>query len=402
VDDPDLNGDGVPDYRMPPIWEYRAGGFHAPAQLSTDLGLVTRYVALNLLFTPSPLYDPLATRPRHGGSKVVSVDMLEDNPASSGLTLIKAAKVRTALARLEPYYRFAVNVQDHQPIEPGALRAFRIWAGLLPENDCWNAYGTPFAELFCYFDAHLSQYPTPHRARDFVMHTFAFNTTDANMGQWLGLGGYTDDNWRNGAPSYIYEFSYPSAVAYGYGHTATVIHENGHFLGLSHPHDGYDSATHVDYSANGPYFFAWSGDESHTVMHYLALTTQFGVFNRDNMNRWQVAALVRQGDALLVQLRGQQNAPAEAGLLDGYSKARATAVTQLDAWDFAGAAQTAETGYEALETAADVLGVALPAPAAPDAPIQAVPRQVDPLPGVDPGHCVSGAGAGPLCAGLTH
>ena len=47
---------GVEDYRMPPIWEYAAGGYRAPAALAGDLAKITRYVALNLLFTTSPLY----------------------------------------------------------------------------------------------------------------------------------------------------------------------------------------------------------------------------------------------------------------------------------------------------------------------------------------------------------
>ena len=63
VDDPDVDGDDVPDYRMPPIWEYTRGGFRAPSALSGDLGKVARYVGINLLFTSSPLYPPYLTPP---------------------------------------------------------------------------------------------------------------------------------------------------------------------------------------------------------------------------------------------------------------------------------------------------------------------------------------------------
>ncbi len=72
VDGADVDGDGYDDYRMPPIWEYTAGGFRDPADLGYDLGLVTRFVAINLLFTSSPLYDPMVSSPgpngRQGGS----------------------------------------------------------------------------------------------------------------------------------------------------------------------------------------------------------------------------------------------------------------------------------------------------------------------------------------------
>ena len=33
------------------------------------------------------------------------------------------------------------------------------------------------------------------------------------------------------------------AIAEAYGLTTTMIHEDGHHLAMSHPHDGYDSET---------------------------------------------------------------------------------------------------------------------------------------------------------------
>jgi hypothetical protein len=59
VDATDLDENGFEDYRMPAIWEYTSGGYRDPAALTSDLGLVTRFVAINLLFTTSPLYDPM-------------------------------------------------------------------------------------------------------------------------------------------------------------------------------------------------------------------------------------------------------------------------------------------------------------------------------------------------------
>ena len=62
VDSPDLDGDGEVEYRMPPSWEYGlAGGFRPRSALAADLGKVARYVGINLLFTPSPLYPPALT-----------------------------------------------------------------------------------------------------------------------------------------------------------------------------------------------------------------------------------------------------------------------------------------------------------------------------------------------------
>jgi hypothetical protein len=39
--------DDQTEYHMPPIWEYRAGGYRSPSQLSSDLGLVARYVGID-------------------------------------------------------------------------------------------------------------------------------------------------------------------------------------------------------------------------------------------------------------------------------------------------------------------------------------------------------------------
>ena len=44
-------------YRMPPVWEYgNLTGYRPFDDLSGDLAKVTRYVAIDLLFTTSPLY----------------------------------------------------------------------------------------------------------------------------------------------------------------------------------------------------------------------------------------------------------------------------------------------------------------------------------------------------------
>ena len=67
------------DYRLPPIWEYDRNGYRDPSELGGDLGLVTRFVGIDLLFTTSPLYDPLVTSPDVGGAKIAHVSMLEDD-----------------------------------------------------------------------------------------------------------------------------------------------------------------------------------------------------------------------------------------------------------------------------------------------------------------------------------
>ena len=145
--------------------------------------------------------------------------------------------------------------------------------GTWSADDCWNEFGDPFAQLFCYFSANLTKYIPANRPRDYVGEIFAYNTTAASLGDQFGLLGFADDNWVDGTQTHVFMFDAPEYRELGFGFTTTGIHEFGHHIGMSHPHDGYDSELELDFDPGGPFEFAWSGDESHTVMRYLALPT---------------------------------------------------------------------------------------------------------------------------------
>ena len=56
VDGADVDGDGVADHRLAPVWEYLTpGGVRDRSELAPDLQKVARYVAIDSLFTASPL-----------------------------------------------------------------------------------------------------------------------------------------------------------------------------------------------------------------------------------------------------------------------------------------------------------------------------------------------------------
>ena len=156
MDVKDLDDDDIEDYRMPPIWEYAVGGYRKPEILGYDMGLLTRYVAIDLLFTPSPLYDPLVTSPGALGRKVADITMFEDDPASSGTDFIDTAFARNAWERFQPYYRWKTSLRDIDPIDAGAKESLDIFALTSDEPGCWEAFGDPFAQLFCFFSEHLS------------------------------------------------------------------------------------------------------------------------------------------------------------------------------------------------------------------------------------------------------
>ena len=299
VDQPDLNEDGIEEYRMPPIWEYTEDGYRDLSELTKDLGLITRYVAINLLFLQSPLYDPLVTAPDVGGDKVIHMTMFEDDPNNLGTDWIDTDFIVSRLSALQPYYDWQIELEDRNPIDDRARRAFRIFSGLRQRDDCWNEFGDPFAELFCFFDANLDTYVPPYPEEDYVIPVFAFNTTDARMGNFLGLLGFADDNWRDGTQSYVFEFGSEGPRSFGFGFSRLTDHEVGHHIALSHPHDGYDSELGLDYGPGGEFYYIWAGDESHSVMSYLWLTGEFGKFNQDNMYRWEFAGYLNWANDLL-------------------------------------------------------------------------------------------------------
>jgi hypothetical protein len=357
VDYHDLDGDGFEDYRMPAIWEYTDGGYRDPGALSTDLGYVTRLVAINLLFTTSPLYDPLVTSPLAGGSKITHIELFEDDPASNGLDWIKPDLALSYLQAFQPYYRWQVNLEDNNPIDSAAQRAFYIFTGVLLEDDCWNDFGTPFAQLFCFFDANLSNYVPEYQPKDYAGKIFAFNTTDANLGDQFGLLGFSDDNWVDGTQSYVFGFDSPGYRDLGYGLTTTTIHEFGHHIGMSHPHDGYDSEWDYDYGPGGDTYFAWSGDESNTIMHYMDLSIAFGRFDQDNMNRYQTAGYLNWASELLGLVMEHPDAWKVKKLVTLSMVEGNKAITQFNNWNYPAAARYARNAYQFAQMAADVLGI---------------------------------------------
>jgi hypothetical protein len=104
--------------------------------------------------------------------------------------------------------------------------------------------------------------------------------------------GYNKDNTVNGEQQFVYAFDSPGARADGYGFTVTTIHEVGHYLGLSHPLDGYDYEADLNFDATGPFYFVSSANETNSVMSYIDLNWDFGQFDRDNMNRYLTAVYI--------------------------------------------------------------------------------------------------------------
>lgn len=369
VDFPDLNGDGIEEYRMPPIWEYADDGYRQLSAISRDLGLITRYVAINLLFTASPLYDPLVTAPGNGGDKVVHTEIFQDDPDNSDVDVFDTGFVKARLAALQPYHSWQVNEQSNYPADAGAKRALRIISGLIEptQQDCasyapFDADGSYFGALFCYFDEHIAQYVPPYQPQDHVGEVFAFNTTD-EVAASVPFIGYADDNWTNGRQTYMYEVNSPGLREQGWGLSFVTVHEYGHHIGTSHPHDGYDSEAAVDYGPDGQFYYVWAGDESDSVMGYMRLGFGFGRFEQDNMHRWEMAGYLNAANELLAAVEADPQAGTVTALLEQADARAAKAQAQFEQWRYLPSATNARISYELILQAAEQLGI--PADAVP-------------------------------------
>jgi hypothetical protein len=350
VDRPDLDGDGQEDYRMPPAWEYLpAGGYRDLAALTSDLAMVARYIGINLLFTSSPLYPPYLTPPRQPATINLDVNTFEGWPGvdaseqyqTPGLLVHEVGKLHRV-----PYG------QDQQdvPFEGEARDCYVAWLADLP---CYPSRPyTPFSNPFVYTALNLGQFLDGGGEYEAPLQNYA---TSDELG--APLLGYADDNAIDGTQSFVFNFVSPGIAAAGYGLTTTQIHEFGHHIGMSHPHDGYDPATGVDYGPEGAFYFVWSGSQSNSIMSYIDLNWDFSQFDRDNHNRFQAAAYLINARAIVKQIlaaKGTSHVSRElAAAAVHFGLARAA----LHAHDYVATFDHARQGYTRVLAAAEEAGV---------------------------------------------
>jgi hypothetical protein len=346
VDDADLDGNEQMDYRMPPIWEYGStSGYRPFDDLTGDLAKITRYVAIDLLFTTSPLYKPAISGPDLPSDIELDINVYQGEPGVDGRAFIDTGLVIDELTELQPLNTFSTEVNAIS-LSGRARNVYLCW---LVDDSCFGnkLFGIAFADLFLYHNDHLLQYVDGDG--DYEVPIFAYNTTDDLAAGFLG---YADDNWRDGTQSFVFGFDSPAIRDAGYGLTTTLIHEVGHHVGLSHPHDGYDAEADVDFGPGDEFYFAWSGDESNSMMSYIDLNWDFSQFDRDNMNRYLTAVYINQANAILEDIYASPRAGQVTGLLTSADAAAADALAEHDAMNYAVAVDHAKQAYETVLRAA--------------------------------------------------
>ncbi|MCW2503715.1 MAG: hypothetical protein JWO79_1999 [Actinomycetia bacterium] len=352
VDTKDLDGNGVEDYRMPPTWEYTAKGYRAASELTGDLAKITRYVALNLLFTTSPLYP--AELPTAAPPKSINLDVNTYEGwtgVNAGAAYIKPKLLLDQLKKLR--WRNTLDY-DHQDLTyAGAPED--CYTKQLANVSCYPETGYPAgANLFLQGVKDLPSVLDDQGKVDYELPVYNYSV---NAGVGTPALGYADDNYTDGTQSFVFGFISPEVVAAGYGLTTTLIHEIGHHLGMSHPHDGYDSETGVDYGPGDATFFANSGDENNSMMSYIDLNWDFSQFDRDNSDRFLLAAYNEAANKLAAKVIADPDAGKAEANLEEADSLLGQAQAALSKQQYRGAYGLAQRAYEQVVYGAKKAGV---------------------------------------------
>ncbi len=354
VDDADLDGNGERDYRMPAVWEYLTpGGDRKERKLTGDLAKIARYVGIDLLFTTSPLYTPALTPPRMPNSINLDLNTYEAWPGvDASFRYIDADLVRDEQSEL---LRLPTTL-DRQDLELKGRAEF-CFLRWVRGRICFRhrpQYPDGFANLFLYGALNRGRFTNGGGQYEATVFNYA---TDFAAG---GLLGYADDNWLDGTQSSVFAFVDPTIVEFGYGLSTTTIHEVGHHVGMSHPHDGFDYQKGLDFNASDRYYFAWSGDESNSIMSYIDLNWDFSQFDLDNHWRTTAAAYLINTNAIAADVLKSDDAAAGMAALRDADAAAGQAQAAFRAHDYAGAFDHAKAAFGFAKRAAHDAGVRVP------------------------------------------
>lgn len=351
------------DSAVRPIWEFtQLGGYRT--DLTARLAKITRGIGVDMLFTPSPLYPPYIQPPVLPEHIQFDVNMFEHSATYNGALWFNPGTMVSAYNDFEPYKTFSVSFQDRQLADyPVLKKAFENWAAngisIFGKRSPYWFYPGSGIDFHLYFGSQLFRFLTNEEGSqaDYSVPIFSYAVDDAYMGVQFGLGGYADDNWVDGTQEYIYTFNCPYWASVGYGYTLTAIHEAGHHVAMSHPHDGYDPVTGSVSALIGQ--SAWAGDHSYTVMNYHDITWHFGVFNKDSMYRYMTIEYLNYANKILAMIYDNPHWGDVASMI-AYANAQATAaLVDYQNMDYLGAVTKMKDAYDTIVDAALLLHIPL-------------------------------------------
>jgi hypothetical protein len=389
--DEDVDGDGIADYRLPPVWEYgNLGGYRPFDDLSGDLGKILRYVAVDLLIASSPLYPPTISPPAL--PEEIGIDITRIGAPGMTAAPIDSGVIVQRLGEVQPWTTFAVE-ETARTYDGRLADVHRCW--LSPEQDpewigtsCFGRRGDGFAtlDLWLYLTDHWLQFASTDS--DHSIPTLVFEVPDEEASErFIAMAGRS---FVDGSQSHVVSYWTPRLDQAGIGQTDTLVHEVGHHLGLSHPHDGIDTdldpetgiITVTLFIPTGPFHFAWVGSASSTVLNYLRNTQRFGQFDLDSMGRWMTATYLNQSNHVLALILDSPRASHAHDTVLAADTDALRALIAYDAMDYQAAAAFAKRAYDGLLDAADALAIPIEPQARPAAMMAPSPQRffVDPVP----------------------
>lgn len=347
----DTNGDGYADYRIPPIWEYGNMSAYRPFDdLSGDLSQIVRYLAIDAQFTSSPVFNP-ALSERLPNTIQTDITYFNGDGAARGQDLMTPSRGLLEMKKVRPFNPLSISEREvpYTPEHDAIYQcAFPYWFGT-PTN-CYPGRSNGGWDINIFQADHLNEYVYGNADHEIMNFDYTLPDVDA-------AGGLTGVAFSTGSyPGFTYDWNVTSNRDY-YGTSNTMIHEVGHHLGLSHPHDVYDyEDSGIYYGGNVP--FMYSADESDSVMGYMQLSNNYSQFDRDNMDRWMTAININQANALLPGILAQDLQPRDTLRLVAADGAATLALVAYRAMQYRTAAALAKTSYDNVLAIADRLGTA--------------------------------------------
>lgn len=361
LEEADFTGDGVPEERIPPIWEYGTTHWFRPFDdLTDDLAKVLRFVAVDELFGSTPIYDPALSEPLLADRVELDLNLFAGRPGHDPLSGLRLTEVEEILERLDPGRSFPVDLEV-RPLDGTVSNVYDCHQTAFTDTpqSCYGnrvrlAGGDPFWDLDLYFGDHRNDYLDGTR---YELPLAVFDVPDDRVAPG-GLAGFASSRPPN-LSGWTYAWLFDRLAADLASKTGLVAHESGHHLGLSHVHDTYDPALDAELgsAAGGPFNFLRIGFESHTGMSYLHNTNEFGQFDRDHMARWQVAAHLDSSNRILGDVIASGRAGHAASLLPAADAKAGEAIAHLHAWELAAARGAAAETYALVLDAAARAGV---------------------------------------------
>lgn len=357
---------GIPDDRLPPIWEYGNTGFRAFNDLTADLAAkFVGDVFVQTVATPTPLYPPSLSPPRQPQQIQVDINLFDAVPGSNTSSLLNPSALVTRLSVL-PYTfstEFTRTAGMPQRLDD-VLSCFRTGYAVPYSGDaCYGQriFGAAGADLYAYFRDQAFRYLEGDQ--QYEVPTFMFHIPDA---QAIDLGGLADENWADQVrQSFVYSFSSPRNFGPEFmqlGKTSVLAHEVGHHLGLTHPHDGFicadASCIEPKYViASDSTFYSWLGDQQSSLMSYNRSNDDFGQFDLDNMDRNLTYTYLSLANVALAKLATSTKANSVTGAISAADADAAAAVAAYQAMQYRTAATSARSCFERLLAAIDELRI---------------------------------------------